>query len=341
MPEKVVTFGEIMLRLSTPSYQRIVQVDSFDASYAGGEANVAASLANFGLNASFVTKLPSNLVGDAALCYLRKYGVDISFIVRGGDRLGIYFVEMGASQRPSKVIYDRAASSIAEAERSDFAWPAIFDGAGWFHFTGITPAISDKAADITLEALKVAKDKGITVSCDLNFRGKLWSSEKANKVMTTLMPYVDVCIGNEEDAYNTFGISPNGTRVTQGELNISGYHQVAAELMERFNFKYVATSLRESHSASDNGWSVMLYDGQDMYTSKKYNIHIVDRVGGGDSFAAALIYTLIKEKNLQESVEFAAAASCLKHTIPRDFNLVSIEEIEFLKNGDGSGRVQR
>ena len=341
MPKKVVTFGEIMLRLSTPGHQRIVQVESFDASYAGGEANVAASLANFGLQASFVTKLPSNAVGEAALGYLRKYGVDTSYIVRGGDRLGIYFVEMGASQRPSKVIYDRAASAIAEAEGSDFNWPEIFEGAAWFHFTGITPAISDRAAKLTFEALKVAKDKGITVSCDLNYRAKLWSSEKANQVMTTLMPFVDVCIGNEEDAFNTFGISPSNTKVTQGELDLTGYHQVAVELMKRFNFKYVATSLRESYSASDNGWSVMLYDGHDMYTSKKYHIHIVDRVGGGDSFAGALIYALLNEKSLQESVEFAAAASCLKHTIPRDFNLVSVEEVELLKNGDGSGRVQR
>ena len=338
---KVVTFGEIMLRLAAPNYQRLVQVNSFDAAYAGGEANVAVSLAQFGMNSYYVTKVPDNPLGYGALGHLQRYGVKTDYVIKGGKRLGIYFVEAGASQRPSMVIYDRASSAIAEAKPGEFDWKKIFDGAEWFHFTGITPALSDTAAALTLEALKVAKEYNITVSCDLNYRKKLWTPEKANAVMSGLMPYVDICIGNEEDAANTFGIELAETDVVQGKLNVESYLNVAEELKKRFGFKYVATSLRESYSASDNGWSVLLYDGEKMYHSKKYNIHIVDRVGGGDSCAAALIYALMDGRDLQDCVEFAAAASCLKHTIPQDFNLVTIEEVERLKRGDASGRVQR
>ena len=341
MTKKVVTFGEVMLRLTSPGFQRIVQVSSFEASYAGGEANVAASLASFGLNACFVSKVPANSVGEACLAHIRRYGINTDYIAQGGNRLGIYFLEPGASQRSSQVIYDRAASAIAEAAEDDFDWELIFADTEWFHFTGITPSISDKAAVLTLKALQAAKGKGITVSCDLNYRAKLWSPKKAREVMTSLMPYVDICLGNEEDAANTFGIIPANTDVNQGELDSSSYLEVAQELMQRFDFKYVATSLRESYSASDNGWSIMLYDGKNSYRSKKYNIHIVDRVGGGDSFAAGLIYSLLGDKDLQSCVEFAAAASCLKHTIPGDFNLVSVSEVEKLQKGDGSGRVQR
>jgi 2-dehydro-3-deoxygluconokinase len=341
MAFKVVTFGEIMLRLSTPGFQRIIQVQSFDASYAGGEANVAASLAQFGLEAYYVTKLPQNPLGDAALSYLKRYGVKTDYIVRGGERLGVYFIEPGASQRPSRVIYDRAHSAIAEAKAGDFDWERIFEGATWFHCTGITPALSDGAAALTMEALQAAHRKGVTTSCDLNYRGNLWSSEKANRVMSGLMPYVDVCIGNEEDAFDTFGIKPSGTDVIKGKLDPSGYLEVAQKLMEKFKFKLVATSLRESHSASDNGWSGIVYDGKKLYQSRKYQIHIVDRVGGGDSLAGALIYALINGRELQDAIEFAAAASCLKHTIPGDFNLVTVPEVERLQQGDASGRVQR
>lgn len=341
MAFKVVTFGEIMLRLSTPGFQRIIQVQSFDASYAGGEANVAASLAQFGLEAYYVTKLPQNPLGDAALSYLKRYGVKTDYIVRGGERLGVYFIEPGASQRPSRVIYDRAHSAIAEAKAGDFDWERIFEGATWFHCTGITPALSDGAAALTMEALQAAHRKGVTTSCDLNYRGNLWSSEKANRVMSGLMPYVDVCIGNEEDAFDTFWIKPSGTDVIKGKLDPSGYLEVAQKLMEKFKFKLVATSLRESHSASDNGWSGIVYDGKKLYQSRKYQIHIVDRVGGGDSLAGALIYALINGRELQDAIEFAAAASCLKHTIPGDFNLVTVPEVERLQKGDASGRVQR
>ncbi|SET66529.1 2-dehydro-3-deoxygluconokinase [Natronincola peptidivorans] len=339
--KKVVTLGEIMLRLSTPGHQRFVQADSFDVCYGGGEANVCVSLSNFGLDARFVTKVPKHEIGQCAVNALRKYGVDTSYIARGGDRLGIYFLESGASQRASKVIYDRANAAIAEAELSDFNWKEIFDDVDWFHFTGITPALGDKAAAITLEACKAAKDMGVTVSVDLNFRKKLWTSEKANEVMSKLMPYVDVCIGNEEDAETVFGIKAAHTDITKGEIDHASYEEVAKQLIDRFGFKYVASTLRESYSASDNGWSALLYDGKKSYLSKKYDVRIVDRVGGGDSFASGLIYGLITEMPLQDALEFAVAASALKHTIPGDANLVSKEEVETLMKGDGSGRVQR
>ncbi|WP_094550707.1 sugar kinase [Petroclostridium xylanilyticum] len=341
MSKKVVTFGEIMMRLQTPDYQRFVQAKSFDVVYGGGEANVAISLANFGLDAVFVTKLPKNLIGDACRNEIRKYGVDTQYIARGGERLGIYFVEKGASQRASNVIYDRANSSIATAKSGDFDWKKIFEGAEWFHFTGITPAISDSAAELCLEACKAAKEAGVTVSCDLNFRKKLWTSEKANRVMSGLMPYVDVVIANEEDAETVFGIKAKETDITSGHLSDEGYKDVCKQLVEKFGFKKVAITLRESLSASVNNWSGLLYDGQGFYKSKKYNITIVDRVGGGDSFGAGLIYSLMNGFSMQDTIEFAVAASCLKHTIEGDVNLVSVDEVKNLMKGDGSGRVQR
>ena len=272
---------------------------------------------------------------------LRKYGVDTSLIVRGGKRVGIYYLEKGASQRASKVIYDRAGSAIAEASKSDFDWDKIFEGAGWFHFTGITPALSDELADIALEACKKAKEKGIIVSCDLNYRNKLWSKEKAGEVMGKLCQYVDVCISNEEDANDVFKIKAPDTDVTAGEINSEGYKYVAEELKKRFGFSYVAITLRESISASDNRWGAMLYDGNDFYFSKKYNVHIVDRVGGGDSFGAGLIYSLTHNANPADAIEFAVAASCLKHSIEGDYNFVSVDEVNKLAKGDASGRVQR
>lgn len=338
---KIVTLGEIMLRLSTPGNSRFVQSDNFDVVYGGGEANVAVSLANYGHDAYFVTKVPKHEIGQCAVDSLRKYGVKTDYIIRGGNRLGIYYLETGAAMRPSKVIYDRSGSSIAEVEESEFDFDVIFKDCDWFHFTGITPAISDKGAALTLAALRAAKKYGVTVSCDLNFRKKLWSSEKAIQVMTGLMEYVDVCIGNEEDAHNCLGFKPAETDVTKGELALDGYKKIFVEMYEKFKFKYVATSLRESYSASDNGWSALIYDGKKFYHSKKYNIHIVDRVGGGDSFSAGLIHGLLTKPTTKEALEFAVAASALKHTIPGDFNLASEEEVEALVKGDASGRVQR
>lgn len=338
---KIVTLGEIMLRLSTPGQERFIQADSFDVCYGGGEANVAVSLANFGYDVSFVTKLPKNEIGDSAIAALRKFNVDCSDIVRGGSRVGIYFLETGASVRPSKVVYDRAHSSISEAKPEDFDFDRIFEDAEWFHFTGITPAISDAAAEVTKAALIAAKKKGITVSCDLNFRKKLWTSEKAQKVMTDLMQYVDVCIGNEEDAEKVLGFKPGKTDVTSGNLELEGYRDIFRQMVDRFHFRYVVSSLRESISASDNNWSAAIYDGNEFYHSRTYKLHIVDRVGGGDSFAAGLICGLMDGKNGKDALEFAVAASALKHTIPGDFNYVTRDEVLALAGGDGSGRVQR
>ncbi len=339
--KKVVTLGEIMLRLSTPRYERFVQADSFDVVYGGGEANVAVSLANYSLDAYFVTKLPKNPIGQAAINHLRRFGVNTDYIVRGGNRIGIYYLETGASMRPSKVIYDRANSSIAEADVSDFDFDEIFRDAEWFHFTGITPALSEKAAILTEEALKAAKKHGVTVSVDLNYRKNLWTPERAQEVMTKLMKYVDVCIGNEEDAELTLGFKPGDTDVTAGKLELEGYKSIFKQMIEKFNFKYVVSSLRESYSASDNGWSACIYDGNEFYHSRKYDIRIVDRVGGGDSFAAGLIYGLLTGKNFKDALEFAVAASALKHTIHGDFNMVTVDEVENLLKGDASGRVQR
>lgn len=338
---KMITFGEIMLRLAPQGYDRFVQAKEFSAVYGGGEANVAVSLANYGKEAYFVTKLPKHEIGQCALNELRRFGVNTDCIVRGGERLGIYYCEKGASQRPSKVIYDRAHSSISEARPEEFNWKEIFKDAEWFHFTGITPALSDACAEITLEAVKAAKELGVKISVDLNYRKKLWSTEKAGRVMGEIVKYCDVVIANEEDAEKVFGIKAEETDITNGSLNEEGYKKVAEQLLNRFNLEYVAITLRESFSASHNGWSGMLYNGKNFFTSKKYDIQIVDRVGGGDSFGAGLIYGLTSGMSPQESLEFAVGASCLKHSIEGDFNLVSLEEVTTLAQGDGSGRVQR
>ena len=338
---KVVTLGEIMLRLSAPGFLRFTQAESFEVVYGGGEANVAVSLANYGLDAHFLTKLPKNDIGMSAINYLRRFGVKTDHIANGGERIGIYFLENGASMRPSKVIYDRANTSISEANAEDFDFDEIFKDADWFHFTGITPALGEKATQLTEAALKAAKKNNVTVSVDLNYRKKLWTPNQAQKIMTNLMQYVDICIGNEEDAEKVLGFKPGNTDVTKGELELEGYYDIFRQMKEKFNFKYIATTLRESHSASDNGWSALIYDGKEFYHSKKYDIRIVDRVGGGDSFSGGLIYGLISGKDFKQSLEFAVGASALKHTIPGDFNLVSIEEVETLIKGDASGRVQR
>lgn len=341
---KVVTMGEIMLRLSTPGNEKYIQATQFDINYGGGEANVAVSLANYGHDAEFVTKVPKNPIGECAVAALRKYGVETKNIAKGGDRLGIYFLETGAAMRASNVTYDRANSAIATAEISDFDFDKIFEGADWFHFTGITPAVSDKAAELTEAACKAAKAHGVTVSVDLNFRKKLWTSEKAQRVMSNLMQYVDVCIGNEEDADKVLGFKPENTDVTSGELNLSGYESIFKQMVAKFGFKYVISSLRVSHSASDNGWSACIYSAEtdEFYHSREYRITpIVDRVGGGDSFAGGTICGFVDGKSFKDALEFGVAASALKHTIPGDFNLVTRAEVDALVGGDGSGRVQR
>ena len=339
--KKVVTFGELMLRLAPENYLRFVQSEKFQATFGGAEANVAVSLANYGIDAAFVSKLPDHEIGQMAVNSLRKFGVDTSKIVRGGERVGVYYCEKGASQRPSKVIYDRAYSSIAMASEDDFDWESIFEGVDWFHWTGITPALSDSVAAITLKACQEAKKRGITISTDLNFRKKLWSKEKAGKVMGELCKYVDYCIANEEDAKDVFGIEADGTDIYSGKLNHEGYISVAQKLTEKFGFKGVAITLRESLSANDNNWSAMLYTDGKAYFSKKYAMHIVDRVGGGDSFGGGLIYSLLSGFDAQKTIEFAVAASCLKHSIEGDYNLVSVDEVKKLAGGDASGRVQR
>jgi len=338
---RIITFGEIMMRLNPPSYKRFVQCEGFEASYAGGEANVAVSLANYGMDASFVTKVPAHEIGQSAINSLRRYGVDTKNVVRGGDRLGIYFVEKGASQRASKVIYDRANSAISLASRSDFDWDAIFEGVDWFHWTGITPALGGELPEICLDACKAAKARGVKISCDLNYRKKLWSTQKAQEVMTKLIQYVDVCIANEEDAKDVFGIEAEGTDINAGKLNHEGYISVAKQICDKFGCEKVAITLRGSISANDNDWAAMIYTDGKAYFSPTYRIHIVDRVGGGDSFGGGLIYSLLSEKAPQDAINFAVAASCLKHTIEQDFNLVSISEVEALAAGNASGRVQR
>ena len=340
---KIVTFGELMLRLQPYNYERFVQADHVEFSFGGGEANVAVSLANYGMNAAFVTKLPAHAIGQAAVNSLRRYGVDTSKIVRGGNRVGIYFNEKGASQRGSVCIYDRARSAIQEASPSDFDWDAIFEGVDWFHFTGITPALGENLVEICREACQAAKARGIKISCDLNYRGKLWTREEARIAMTDLCQYVDVCISNEEDAKDVFGIEAEATDIYGGKLSREGYQSVAKQLCDKFGFEKVAITLRESHSASDNGWSAMLYDAAsgEYCFSKKYELRIIDRVGGGDSFGGGLIYSLLSDKTTQEAVEFAAAASALKHTIEGDYNMVTVAEVEKLAGGDGSGRIQR
>ena len=340
---KFVTFGEIMMRLNPEGYLRFVQAERFEASYAGGEANVAVSLANFGLDASFVTKLPANPLGESARNEVRRFGVDTSSIVWGGPRLGLYFVEKGASQRASKVVYDRAGSSIALAKRADFDWPKILKGAKWFHFTGITPALGGELPAICLDALKACRAKGVTVSCDLNYRGKLWTREEAGRCMARLVPYADVLVANEADAADVFGIRAEGTDIDSGRLDKDGYVSVARKLAERFGAKKVAITLRTSLSASDNKWAGMLYDAKSRkaFFSTEYAVRIVDRVGGGDSFCGGLVYALATGRRDQAAIDFAVAASCLKHSIEHDFNHVSVQEVESLAAGNASGRVQR
>jgi 2-dehydro-3-deoxygluconokinase len=345
MTARVVTFGEIMLRLSPPSFKRFIQARSFDVIYGGGEANVAISLANFGINVDYITRIPENEIGEACIQYLRQYGVNTDKIIRSGARLGIYFLEVGASTRASKVLYDRANSAISTSEVGMFDWNKIFEGAEWFHLTGITPAISQNLADICLEAVKVAKSKGLIVSCDLNYRSKLWNyRKKAKDVMSELIRNCDIAIGNEEDADKVFGIKAPETDIVSGKIDPQRYKYVAEELMKKFpNLKKVAITLRGSISASHNTWSGVLYDGERLYIAPQYDItHIVDRVGGGDAFAAGLIYGFLTYKeDIQQIVNFAVAASCLKHTIVGDFNLVSIDEVIKLMGGDTSGRVSR
>ena len=344
MSKKVVTMGEIMLRLSTPGNERFIQADEFDVCYGGGEANVAVSLANYGYDTQFVTAVPDNPIGACAVAALRKHNVGTDFIAKSGERLGIYFLENGSAMRASNVVYDRAHSSISTASVDEFDFDAIFKDADWFHFTGITPAVSDAAIELTEAALKAAKKAGVTVSVDLNFRKKLWSSEKAQKVMTNLMQYVDVCIGNEEDAEKVLGFKAKETDVTKGELNLAGYEDVFNQMADKFGFKYIISSLRQSYSASNNGWSACIMDGKtrEFYHSRTYSVTpIVDRVGGGDSFAAGVICGLLDGKDMKQALEFGVAASALKHTIPGDFNLVTRAEVDNLAGGDGSGRVQR
>ena len=341
MSKRIVCFGEIMLRLAPEGYYRFSQNDTMQATFGGGEANVAVSLANYGMDASYVTKLPSHAIGQAAVNSLRALGVDTKDIVRGGERVGIYYLEKGASQRGSVCIYDRAYSAIQLAKREDFDWDKIFDGADWFHFTGITPAIGGELVDICLDACKAAKAKGVKISCDLNYRGKLWTRDEARKAMTELCKYVDVCISNEEDAKDVFGIEAENTDIYGGKLDKEGYKSVAKQLMDTFGFEKVAITLRSSISASDNDWAGMLYDGEKYCFSKEYHLHIVDRVGGGDSFGGGLIYALLNGKDTQSAIEFAVAASALKHSIEGDYNRVSVSEVEKLAGGDGSGRVQR
>ena len=338
---KIITLGEIMLRLSPEGQTRFVQADSFDVIYGGGEANVAVSCANYGHDAYFVTKLPTHEIGQSAVNALRRYGVHTDYIVRGGQRIGIYFCETGASVRPGKVIYDRAHSAIAEADAREFDFDAIMSGADWFHWSGITPAISPQAAEITRKACEAAKRQGVTVSVDLNYRKKLWTPQEAQAVMKPLMNYVDVCIGNEEDAELCLGFKPDAD-VTAGQTDAAGYEAIFRSMAQTFGFKYVISTLRKSFSASHNGWKALIFDGQTFYTSRRYDLlPIIDRVGGGDSFSGGIIHGLLTKSSPAEALEFAVAASALKHTVTGDFNLVSAAEVETLAGGDASGRVQR
>ena len=338
---KVVTFGELMLRLEPAGYYRFVQVDTMTSTFGGAEANVAVSLANYGMNSVYVTKLPKHEIGQSAVNNLRRYGVCTDYIVRGGERLGIYYNERGASQRGSKCIYDRAHSAIAEAKPEDFDWKTILKDCSWFHITGVTPALGGNLPDICLEACKTAKEMGATVSCDLNYRSKLWTKQQAREVMTKICAYVDVCIANEEDAKDVFGIEAKDNDAVGGHLNKEGYFSVAKQLVENIGFKKVAITLRTSINANQNKWAALFYDGTDFFFSKEYEMMIVDRLGGGDSFSAGLIYSILNGKDSQSSLDFAVAASCLKHSIEGDFNMVSVEEVEKLVAGNATGRIQR
>lgn len=338
---KIITLGEIMLRLSTPGNKRIVQSDAFDVVYGGGEANVAVSMANYGHQAHFVSKVPAHEVGQAAIHALQRFGVFTDHVVRGGDRLGIYFLETGVSMRPSKVIYDRANSAIALADPKEFDFDKIFEGADWFHWSGITPALGSNAAELTRQALIFAKKHGVKVSVDLNYRKKLWTPKQAQAVMRPLMQYVDVCIGNEEDAELVLGFKPQGVDVHAGSVAAEGYRSIMRQMIDDFGFSLVALTLRESFSATKNGWSAVACDKDRFYQSKRYILEpIVDRVGGGDAFCGGLIHGLLT-MNPQSALEFAVAAAALKHTIPGDFNVVGVAEVEALVGGDASGRVQR
>ena len=340
---KVITFGEILLRLAPQGHKKLFQNDIFETSFCGAEANVAVSLVNYGIDSCFVTKVPDNEVGQAAINSLRYFGVDTTKVIKGGERLGLYYLEKGASQRPSKVLYDRAFSAIANSNEEEFDWDSIFDGVEWFHFSGINPALSESVSKISLEACKVAKEKGITISCDINYRSKLWTKDQAKETMSVLMEYLDVCIGNEEDADNVFGIKADNTDVLSGNVDHKSYEEVAKRISNQFGCKYVAITLRTSLSASSNKWAGMLYSSnEDEYAlSKEYTIDIVDRVGSGDSFAAGIIYSLLNKATAQDAVEFAVAASCLKHTQEGDYNRVNPVEVMALVNGDSSGRVKR
>ncbi|MBM3957786.1 MAG: sugar kinase [Gemmatimonadetes bacterium] len=341
MAREVVTFGEVMLRLATMRRERFTQAREFEVTYGGGECNVAVSLAHFGVDSYFVSAIPANDIGQACINYIRQWGVDTSYVLRQGRRLGIYFLESGAAMRPSKVVYDRAGAAIAELKPGEVDWATVFEGKDWFHFTGITPAISDSAAAVCEEAAKAAREAGLTVSADMNYRRNLWSPEKAQSVMKPLMQYVDVAIGNEEDAEKSLGVKAEGIDVTSGELDPDAYRPVVEKLVSEFGFKQVGITLRESHSADDNDWSAIYYDGEQVLVGRKYPVHIVDRVGGGDAFSAALIYGNLEGWDGRRKLDFAVAASALAHTFHGDFNLVSVREVEAVAKGDISGRVQR
>lgn len=336
-----VFFGELLMRLGTRGYQRFVQANEFEVGYTGAEANCAVSLTNFGLDAFVVSAVPDTDIGQACINYFRRFGVNTDYIRRSGRRLGTFYLEKGASQRPSQVIYDRSGSSITELAVGDLPWKEILANKDWFHFSGTAPALSDNMPSVVEEACRTAKEQGLIVSCDLNYRSKLWSSERAQKVMSGLMKYVDVLFANEEDADKIFGIKAPGAEVVLAKVDKAGYVDVAKELSSRFSLEFVAITLRQSISASDNNWSAMLYDRRESYFSKKYSVHLVDRVGGGDAFSGALIYSLLIGMKPQDAIEFATAASCLKQTIPGDFNLVCCEEVMTLVSGDASGRVKR
>lgn len=338
---RIVSFGEIMLRLNPPGYQRLVQADTLEVSYAGGEANVAVSLACLGLDSAYVSTVPANALGDSAVNALRRFGVDTSWVGRRSGRLGVYFVEKGASQRPSAVLYDRAGSVLTATPPDAYDWPSILDGATWLHLTGITPSLGPMPAQACLDAAKAAHQLGITVSCDLNYRSRLWSRAAAREFMTRLVADVDVCIANEEDPADVFGIAASGSDIDGGALDRDGYAAVARTLAEQFGFRSVAITLRSSISASENDWSGLLYHDGDVYVGPTYNLKIVDRVGGGDSFAAGLIYSMAVGKSPADAIDFAVGASCLKHSIEHDFNLVTAAEVEALVGGAGAGRIQR
>jgi 2-dehydro-3-deoxygluconokinase len=340
-PKKFVGFGEVMLRLETPLHERFVQAKNFQVRFTGAEANVAVSLTNFGIESFVVSKVPDTEIGQACVNFLQAFGIQTDYIYRGGSRLGLFYLESGASQRPSRVIYDRSGSALTEVEPGEIDWQPIMQGKSWFHFSGTCPALAPSVADVAREACAAARQHGLTVSCDLNYRSKLWDRETAQRVMTDLMQFVDVLICNEEDADMVFGIRAQDTNVEQGQLNLEGYADVARQLKERFQFKWIGITLRESVSATINHWSGLLSDGDQCYHSKRYTMHVVDRVGGGDAFAGGLIYGLMTGRSPQDAVEFAAAAACLKHSIHGDFNLVSVDEVERLIGGVASGRIQR